>query len=69
VQWGEVPVGFAVLRPGAKIDSTALITWGSERLARYKVPRRWHFVAELPKTANGKVRKTVLREQLTSAGA
>jgi acyl-coenzyme A synthetase/AMP-(fatty) acid ligase len=42
---------------GADIQS-----WCEQRLARYKVPRQWHFVDDLPKTANGKVRKPALRE-------
>jgi fatty-acyl-CoA synthase len=36
----------------------------SQHLARYKLPREWIQVKELPKTALGKVQKAVLREQL-----
>jgi acyl-CoA synthetase (AMP-forming)/AMP-acid ligase II len=32
------------------------------RLARYKVPRYWEVVTELPRDHNGKVRKRLLRE-------
>jgi fatty-acyl-CoA synthase len=32
-------------------------------LARYKVPRDIHFIAELPRNATGKVLKRKLREQ------
>ena len=33
-----------------------------ERLARYKVPKRFEF-GELPKTSTGKIQKTVLRDR------
>ena len=32
-------------------------------LASYKIPRGWQFVAELPKSASGKILKRVLRER------
>jgi long-chain acyl-CoA synthetase len=38
------------------------------RLARYKVPKQWEVVDELPRDQNGKVRKRLLREA-HSAGA
>jgi len=37
-----------------------------QHLAPYKFPRRVHFVAELPRTATGKIQRYLLR---TSAGA
>lgn len=37
--------------------------WLRERLAAYKVPKRWRVVAELPKTPTGKIAKAVLVEQ------
>jgi fatty-acyl-CoA synthase len=56
-RWGEVGRAFVVLRSGAKLDEPALIAWGRERLASFKVPRRFLQVAELPRTASGKVQK------------
>jgi fatty-acyl-CoA synthase len=35
-----------------------------ERIARYKLPRRWVFLEALPRTALGKVQKAVLARQL-----
>ncbi|WP_426421743.1 class I adenylate-forming enzyme family protein [Bradyrhizobium genosp. A] len=63
-KWGEVPVGFVVVGKGSGITASELQSWCEERLARYKVPRQWRFVDELPRTANGKVRKTALRDLL-----
>jgi fatty-acyl-CoA synthase len=56
-RWGEVGHAFVALRPGASLDEAALIAWGRERLATFKVPRRFEQVRELPRTASGKVQK------------
>jgi fatty-acyl-CoA synthase len=61
-KWGEVPVGFIVVSKGSGITASDLQSWCEKRLARYKVPRQWHFVEELPKTAAGKIRKGLLRD-------
>ena len=37
--------------------------------APYKYPRIIEFVAELPKTVNGKIRRAAIREQNAAAGA
>ena len=63
-QWGQVPVAFVVPRPGAAVSPEALIAHCRERLAAYKVPRRVALVAELPRTAAGKLRRVELRARL-----
>lgn len=60
-RWGEAPHAFVVLRPGATADCAALRSYARDHLAHFKVPQDFHFVAELPKTATGKVQKFVLR--------
>jgi fatty-acyl-CoA synthase len=60
-RWGEVPVAFVVLRKGEDVEFGELADFARERLARYKVPKRFEF-RELPKTSTGKIQKTVLRE-------
>jgi fatty-acyl-CoA synthase len=40
-----------------------------ERVARYKLPRRWVFLEALPRTALGKVQKAVLARQLVEGTA
>ena len=62
------PTAFVVLRDG--VAGTAdlakeLQQFVRERLAEYKRPRRVEFLAELPKTATGKIQRYKLRE-LTS---
>jgi fatty-acyl-CoA synthase len=60
-RWGEVPHAFVVLKPGAAATARELIDFVRERLAHFKAPHGVTFVAELPKTATGKIQKYVLR--------
>ncbi|WP_417767730.1 class I adenylate-forming enzyme family protein [Stappia sp.] len=60
-KWGEVGAAYLIPRPGAQIDTVALLDWCRQRLAGYKVPRSVTVVADLPRTAAGKVQKHVLR--------
>lgn len=59
--WGEVPQAFVVLRDGVPSSEEEIRLFARGRLAHFKVPRGVTFVAELPKTATGKVQKYVLR--------
>ena len=59
-RWGEVPVAFVVPEPGAAPEPESLEQWCTNRLARYKRPREWIFVDDLPRTSLGKVRKHML---------
>ena len=56
-RWGEVGCAYVVLAAGASLDADALRAWGRERLASFKVPRRWVAVETLPRTVTGKVQK------------
>jgi fatty-acyl-CoA synthase len=60
-RWGEVPVAFVMLRNSGDSDAAALADFARERLARYKVPKRFEF-RDLPKTSTGKIQKNVLRD-------
>ncbi|MFB3817750.1 MAG: AMP-binding protein [Candidatus Methylomirabilales bacterium] len=65
---GEVGHAFVQRRPGAAVQAEALVAFVRERLASYKVPRAVTFVDEFPLTANGKIQKFRLREQVVSRG-
>jgi fatty-acyl-CoA synthase len=60
-KWGEAPVAFVVLREGASAAEEELIAFARDNLAHFKAPHQVMFVAELPKTATGKIQKYVLR--------
>jgi len=54
---GEDVAAFVTLRPGARAEADELVAFCRERLAAFKYPRRVSIVAELPKSATGKVLK------------
>jgi long-chain acyl-CoA synthetase len=63
-EWGEVVVAFVVAQPGVPVAASDLDHHCLERMARFKRPKRYVFVAELPKNNYGKVLKTALRQRL-----
>ena len=66
--WGEEVVACVVARAGADQGSvqSELDALCLERIARFKRPKAYVFVSELPKNNTGKVLKTVLRERVAS---
>ncbi|MFG2568983.1 class I adenylate-forming enzyme family protein [Streptomyces sp. NPDC048567] len=60
---GETVRAYVSLRPGASVEPDELGAYCKERLAAYKYPREVEILAELPKTASGKI----LRRELRSA--
>ena len=60
---------FVVLKPGAHTDEAELKAFVKDRLAPYKYPRFIEFVADLPKTATGKIQRFKLRELERRAAA
>lgn len=59
--WGEEVAAFVVLRSGMAATPEELSAFARTRLAGFKVPRSFRFVAELPRNPSGKVLKKVLR--------
>lgn len=60
-KWGEIPVAFIERRTGHEVSPDDLKGFCRERLAGFKLPRRFLFL-DLPKTATGKIQKFVLRD-------
>lgn len=58
---GEVVAAFVVARKGMRVTRNELEEFCNGRLARYKVPRVFTFLDELPKTASGKILRRELR--------
>jgi fatty-acyl-CoA synthase len=61
--WGEVAIAFVVIRTGARLREEELSAYLAGRLAKYKLPRRYHFLDVLPRSPYGKVEKARLAEQ------
>jgi fatty-acyl-CoA synthase len=61
-KWDEVPVAYVILRADCRADAEALKAHLSAQLARFKVPRDFVFVDDLPRTALGKVQHLKLKE-------
>jgi benzoate-CoA ligase family protein len=60
----DKPVACVVPIAGRVVDGDALVAWCREGLAAFKRPRLVVEVTELPKTATGKIRRNVLRDQV-----
>ncbi|WP_223476542.1 AMP-binding protein [Oricola indica] len=63
-EWGEDVVAFVVPAPGAAFDPAALDAHCLARIARFKRPKAYFEIRELPKNNYGKVLKTALRKIL-----
>jgi len=63
-RWGETPVAAIVGVPGHRLSEATVLAHLSERIARFKLPRRVVFVQSLPKSALGKVQKSHLQRTL-----
>jgi fatty-acyl-CoA synthase len=60
-KWQEVPVAYVILREN--VTAQALQAHVGSQLARFKVPREFVFVDDLPRNVLGKVQHFRLREQ------
>jgi fatty-acyl-CoA synthase len=60
-RWDERPLACVVLRDGATAGADDLRDYLSSFVAKWQLPERWTFIAEVPKTSVGKFDKKVLR--------
>jgi len=63
-EWGEVVIAFIVPEPGTEPSFAALDAYCIENIARFKRPKDYRVIPELPKNNYGKVLKTDLRDML-----
>jgi len=61
-EWGETVVAYLVLAPGAELNVGKLDQFCIDNIARFKRPKHYRAVTELPKNNYGKVLKTHLRK-------
>ncbi len=62
--WGEAGVAAVALADGASATVEDLLAFLTDKVARYKQPRRIVFFDELPKSGYGKITKTLVKEAL-----
>jgi fatty-acyl-CoA synthase len=60
-KWGETPLAFVELKPGASVTAAELVAHCKGLLAGYKAPREIRF-EPIPKTSTGKIQKFMLRQ-------
>ena len=62
---GEIVVAYVEVEDHVRPDedlAEEIREWLSDKLARYKIPRRFHFINEVPRTPTGKLVKRKLTE-------
>ncbi len=66
--FGEAVAAIVVAQPGQVLTESGVIAALKGEIASFKIPKRVHFVADLPRNAMGKVQKNLLREQFGTPG-
>ena len=61
-KWGEVGKAFIVLKPDAFCTIDEIRNFCTGNLAKYKIPKHFEFLKELPKGDSGKILKRALKE-------
>jgi long-chain acyl-CoA synthetase len=62
--WGEIAVAFIVPKPGTQPSEASLDQLCTDHIARFKRPKEYRFLDNLPKNNYGKILKTELRKML-----
>jgi fatty-acyl-CoA synthase len=68
-KWAERPLAVVALKEGMTATAEELREFLAPQFAKWWLPDRFEFVAEIPKTSVGKFRKTALRDQFASEPA
>ncbi|WP_349361080.1 acyl-CoA synthetase [Stappia sp.] len=63
-KWGEIGVAAVVAESGAEVSEATLRKFLADRLASYKIPKRFVFLEALPRSGYGKITKKLVREAL-----
>jgi malonyl-CoA/methylmalonyl-CoA synthetase len=61
--FGEAVTAVVVPKPGTSLSESEIIAALKAQIASFKVPKRVHFVDDLPRNTMGKVEKSVLRQR------
>jgi o-succinylbenzoate---CoA ligase len=66
--WGQVPVAFIVRKDGERVSADQLQQYCLDHLAKYKVPKTFHFTESLPRNASKKLLRRKLTELVSEDG-
>jgi fatty-acyl-CoA synthase len=67
--WGEVGIAVCVMREGASaVSELDIAGYLATKVPRYKMPKRFFFWSELPKSGYGKIPKRLVRDELEARG-
>ena len=56
-----------ICKPGATVSESELLALAQADLAAYKIPKKFYFMNDFPRTKNGKVLRKQLLQQLPAA--
>jgi long-chain acyl-CoA synthetase len=68
-QWGESVIAYVAATENAQLTALELEQFCLKHMARFKRPKHYYFIDELPKNSTGKILKTQLRELYDSTQA
>jgi acetyl-CoA synthetase len=54
----------AILKPDASTTTDDLVAYGRQHLAGYKCPKKAYIVKDYPRTKNGKIKRSQLKQQI-----
>jgi len=64
-KYGEEVCTWIRLKPGAKLTADDIKAFCKDEIAHFKIPRHIRFVDEFPLTVTGKVKKNVMRKEMS----
>ena len=67
--YGERVVAYLVARAGQVCDIEQVAKHVEAQIAKYKLPREWYLLSELPRNAGGKILKRTIRDDYIAASA
>ncbi|MCX8560406.1 MULTISPECIES: fatty acid--CoA ligase [Mycobacteriaceae] len=65
-KWQERPLALVVVHPGSEVNIDQLQVFISQKVAKWWIPERWCFVADIPRTSVGKYDKKAIRAKHAS---
>ncbi|MCE7029087.1 acyl-CoA synthetase [Jiella avicenniae] len=66
--WGEVGIAVLVAVSGETVTEAEVGAFLADKISRYKMPKRFVFFDEMPKSAYGKITKKLVRQALEERG-